>query len=423
MATTNTTPKPNTTKTTSSTTGTSNKTTNSEVKHAVKAPPKITSHSSSTSNNSNTITSNTSNSSSVRDKKDDRDKKDTKTSTKDSKPIREKEEVDSREKAIKKPPPPSRKEEDSDEEGLNEEARNRTIREAVNKYSGGMLSKKQKEEAAEKAEAILGPQDPNAACAGHLHQILKLANRYASKFSNSPGPIREYLKLLMALMRKPMSERGKIAKGHVTMLTKIYEAYRDKLKEEDLTWLDAGTDESPTGNDVVVLKYGPLDKNGNAKSQISLSDLYHYLNDSDNESILLDALQLDYDLWSIFAKITTDKEERKLYERLASERKKSLTPEMALTGISSGIKDKITADKDAIDPETGEVKDVGKIIGNVFKQLEESEDMKGVLQGFAQSAKDGTFDLNGLVRAAREGVVGDNKKEEEEDIDEEDKDE
>jgi hypothetical protein len=324
-----------------------------------------------------------------------------------TKPTSSKPDITKRAKdAVEQPPaPPSatkKKTAPTDEELDRYEAEKaQAITDAISRMGAGQLSKKQKEEVRERAEKALSPPDPDVACVAHLNNIVRLANRYATKFTTDPAvvrAVREYVKLLLGLNRKTGNEKERLAKGHTGILRTIYRKFQVQLKDEDLTWLDAGTREEPTANPVVLITYGKGDR-----AQLPLSDLYHHLNATDKEDVLADAADLDYQLWSIFSKLAVDKEELKLYERLADERKASIAPEGELVGISAAIRDKVLANPNAVNLDA-DTANPGEIMKTVFSELGQSDAMKQALEGFATSAADGTFDLNRILRAATEGV-------------------
>jgi hypothetical protein len=280
-----------------------------------------------------------------------------------------------------------------------EDVKTRAINEAIAKMSGGQLSKGQKAEVRQKAQAMLGPMgSADVACVGHLKQLTVLANRHGKKLMKNPAPIREYFKLMFALSRKPPHERQDQAKVHVAILRRVYERYREQLLQDDLTWLDSGTTAEPTGNGIVVITYGKGDR-----AKVPLSELYHYLNATDDEKLLTDGVELDHHLWSIFSKLATDPKEQKRYEELATECQSSTAPENAMQGISAKIRDKVLADPTAVDLEA-DTADPEKIVGTVFQTLKNDEDMKKALQGFTSSAVDGTFDFDRMLRAVQDGV-------------------
>jgi hypothetical protein len=288
---------------------------------------------------------------------------------------------------------------DEDEDVDEEDVKTRAINDVIKKMAGGQLSKGQNAEVREKAKAMLDPMgSADVACVGHLKQLTVLANRHGKKLMKNPAPIREYFKLMFALSRKPPHERQDQAKVHVAILRRVYESYREQLLQDDLTWLDSGTTAEPTGNGIVVITYGKGDR-----AKVPLSELYHYLNATDDEKLLTDGVELDHHLWAIFSKLATDPKERQRYEELASECQSSTAPESAMHGISAKIRDKVLADPSAVDFEA-DTANPEKIIGTVLNTLKHDEEIKQALQGFTNSAVDGTFDFDRMVRAVQDGV-------------------
>jgi hypothetical protein len=290
-----------------------------------------------------------------------------------------------------------------DEQDDIEQQKDEAIAQAIAQMSGGNMSKKDKAKVAEKAKAMLAPPEPDVASLSHLQKIVGLAFKYVKDEKLDVDGltrtgIRNYYKVLFSLSRQPAARKSVLAKTHISIFRKIYATYKEKLQDDDLTWLDAGTRAVKTHNPVVLIEYG---RKGDAK--LPLSALYHFLNDTDVEQIIRDAGDLDFHLWSLFSKLTEDDAEKRKYMELADAAKTSIAPEQEMVGISAGIRDLVLKDKDAVDIDKDSA-NPEKIIKNVFNQLGNSEEMKQVMVGFTQSAADGTFDIQRVIEVVNQGV-------------------
>src|ERR1019366_8907287 len=132
----------------------------------------------------------------------------------------------------------------ADKEQEMEDEKDDAIGKAINQFGAGKLSKKQKEEVAEKAKILLAPPDQDAACMVHLKDILHLAARYHANLgvnSQYTKEIRVYRSDILGLMNKPTHQRAELAKRHTPALRGMYKQFKTQILDLDLAWLDCGT--------------------------------------------------------------------------------------------------------------------------------------------------------------------------------------
>lgn len=276
------------------------------------------------------------------------------------------------------------------------------------KLAGTKLSKKQQEEVVRRTQEVMDNSDDALVCVGHLRKIIELATKHAKAGGYDPKPVRQYFIAIVKLTgpgsAKALAQggRGTDAKvrqagEHRKALKDMYAAYRAQINEGDLSWLDCGSEKEPTGNKPVVLTH-------NAKQErLPLSDLYHFLSDSDDTKLLEDLVHLQHHLWSIFAKVGETEGERKACAVHADDCKTAPAPEAQLRGLASDLRDAVNSTPGALDKD-GEPADTKKIITAVVDGLMNSGSITGVLDQLKESAVDGTFDIHRIAAEVQDGA-------------------
>ena len=283
--------------------------------------------------------------------------------------------------------------------------------------NGAKIDSKSKEEALDLAEEMINGGESASICLSHLKKILEIALKH-NKEINEKKPDQIALRQCFMNVSKlnsigtgkgSVSQRSAVqlekiekAKEYQAALLAVYNAYKEKILKGDITWLDCDNN----NNREVEISHNK------GKEKLQLSRLFKFLNEADDPNILQRAIDLEYNMWSIFSQLADSDEDKKKYKNLALQCQ-SASPESKLQDLSVGVRDHVL--------EQGTPGNTDELIGSVVKHMTKNG-LGEVITGFREKALDGTLDVNDIIRQVDSSVRGGRNDEEQDETKETERD-
>lgn len=231
------------------------------------------------------------------------------------------------------------------------------------------------------AARLLEQLDPSIIAINHINGILGIASRHSTKLGAHAVGVQHYRKVLVRLagIRK-LDDKKYEAARHLKPWEKIFVTFKAQIMDGSFDWL--------AGGEVITI---PFQK---TKAVIPLTAIYELLNaPGAPEHVVKDATNLEHHLWSIFACVTNNEEDRANFRKNAAECKVEDDADK-MTKVSLLIRDRVVPQLTGDQVNINDAPNIAKnLINNIAQDPELKEALDGVKSVFENG---GTIDMQAI---------------------------